>query len=91
MRMQERTQRKKPGTPGKGPRRAITVRVPPDLWDAVAASAREAGYSNNSDYLNALLAQVHDVAVPAYAQLAQRDEPHKPSRPRRSPDLLRAG
>ncbi len=60
--------RRKPGTRPKGDRRAITVRVPTGHHPVYESAAAAAGYDNLSDYVNALLAEHHGLAVPAYAK-----------------------
>lgn len=78
MRMQSR---RKPGTRPKGERRAITVRVPAGDWSVYETASRAAGFDNLSDYVNAILAQHHDIAVPGWMQ-----KPHP-----QQEVLLRAG
>ena len=90
MRMQHRVEvktRKKSGNPGKGPRKPITVRVPDDLFDAIEEAATSAGYFSVSDYLNAVLADVHHTAVPAYAHPVRRHDTDSLL----EDDMLRAG
>ena len=60
--------RRKPGTRPKGERRAITVRVPAEQRPVYERAATAAGYDNLSDYVTALLAEHHSLAVPAYAK-----------------------
>jgi hypothetical protein len=90
MRMQHRvevTARRKPGNPGKGARKAITIRVPDELSDVIEEAATQAGYLSVSDYLNAVLADVHHTAVPAYAHPVRRHETDSLL----DDDMLRAG
>ncbi len=60
-------ERRKPGTPPKGRRHAITVRVPDDQWDFYRQTADREGYGSLSDYVCALLAKEHNLRVPEYA------------------------
>lgn len=65
--------RRKPGTRPKGDRRAITVRVPAEQRPVYEHAAGAAGYDNLSDYVTALLAEHHGLAVPAYARRPEQD------------------
>lgn len=65
--------RRKPGTRPKGHRKAITVRVPEDQHEVIKQAAAAAGYGNMCDYLAALLAQHHGLAVPSYARLPNQE------------------
>lgn len=73
--------RAKPGTRPKGDRRAITVRVPSSQWAVFDMARKRAGYQSLSDYVTALLAERHGLAVPDYARL---DDPGQE-------ELLRVG
>lgn len=66
--------RRKPGTRPKGNRKAITVRVPSDQFEVIDEARQTAGYGNMCDYLAALLAKHHGLAVPSYARLSDQEE-----------------
>ncbi len=66
--------RRKPGTRPKGDRRAITVRVPDDLWHVLDAARKNAGYDNLSDYVTAVLAEDHQMEVPDYAKRPEQGQ-----------------
>lgn len=59
-------ERRKPGTRPKGPRKAATVRLPVDQFDAYKQACDEQGYSSLGDYLVAVLADAHGLKPPAY-------------------------
>jgi hypothetical protein len=66
----------KPGTPSKGDRKAITVRVPAgedELFEVIEATWKRLGFRSANDYLNVVLAQVHGTTVPAYARPLRQD------------------
>lgn len=61
-------ERRKPGTRPKGPRHAITARVPDPHWQVYEEAWRRGGYASLNDYVVAVLAERHDLEVPEYAQ-----------------------
>lgn len=70
--MDQARERRKPGTRPKGPRKAITVRVPDDQWGLFNDARAAAGYASLSDYVAALLAELHGLPVPSYARRADQ-------------------
>ena len=64
---------RKPGQQPKGDRAAITVRVPRNHYDAIAAAAHAAGLSL-SDYVTVILAEHHGLEVPAYVTRSRSQE-----------------
>lgn len=58
----------------KGKRQAILARVPEGHWEVYEEQRREAGYKSLSDYIVAVLAERHELDVPAYAQPTQHEE-----------------
>lgn len=64
---------RRPGNPGKGSRRAITVRVPEEHKHAYEAAAAEHGLPL-SDYLALELARRFDLGEPEYLQKVKGQE-----------------
>jgi hypothetical protein len=65
--------RRRPGTPPKGDRAAITVRVPTAHHTVYERTARAQGYDSLSDYLGALLAELHGLQPPDYIHRRRGD------------------
>ncbi len=71
--------RRKPGPRPKGERKAFTVRTPAEHHRLFEDAYKALGYASLSDYVAALLAEHHGLAVPPYV--------HRPGPLHQQPEL----